>query len=262
LSCSDSNKLIMGSIRLVRLLAQSLRLFVEQKPSLRSGGDAKGGGEDIPSARFAVAALVQLSFLHDSDSSLLSLMPPDIELPWLLNSFAGSAKDVGDDARLHARTLAKRLACKSVLSKSSPLQLPSALQVQKHVMISYCWADAAKPEIVNRLGQLLRDNGIDVWMDQSGSSLVGPMSDSTDETMALAVEASSAVIVCVSQKYKREQQQVNLFLIFSSYVQVQSFSQLPSRSCVSCAFISCNLHSRDFVAYRILTYFLQICPTT
>ena len=200
----------MGCIRLVRLLAQSLRLFVEQKPSLRCGGDAKGGGEDIPSARFAVAALVQLSFLHDSDSSLLSLMPPDIELAWLLNSFASSSKDVGDDARLQARTLAKRLACTPALNRSSPL--PSGSHAQKHVMISYCWADAAKPDIVISLGQLLRDNGIDVWMDQSGSSLVGPMSDSTDETMALAVEASSAVIVCVSQKYLRGRQQVCIFL--------------------------------------------------
>jgi len=202
----------MGSIRLVRLLAQSLRLFVEQKPSLRSGGDAKGGGEDIPSARFAVAALVQLSFLHDNDSSLLTLMLPDIELPWLLNSFAGSAKDVGDDARLHARTLAKRLGFKPELNASSPLQFSSASQAHRHVMISYCWADAAKPEIVTNLGKLLRDNGIDVWMDQSGSSLVGPMSDSTDETMALAVEASSAVIICISQKYLRKQLQSKLLL--------------------------------------------------
>jgi hypothetical protein len=193
LTCSDSNKLIMGSTRLVRLLAQSLRLFVEQKPSLRSGGDAKGGGEDIASARFSVAALVQLSFLHDNDSSLLTLMPPDIELPGLLNSFADSAKDVGDDARLHARTLARRFACKPALKTS-------VSHTQKHIMISYCWADSAKPGIVLDLAKLLRDYGIDVWMDRSGSSLVGPMAGSTDETMALAVESSSAVIVCVSQK--------------------------------------------------------------
>lgn len=34
LSCSDGNKVIMGSVRIVQLLARSLRLFVESKPSL------------------------------------------------------------------------------------------------------------------------------------------------------------------------------------------------------------------------------------
>jgi hypothetical protein len=67
-------------------------------------------------------------------------------------------------------------------------------------MLSYCWASTAKPELVKALGQLLQQQGIDVWRDETGSSLVSPMSDSTDETMALAVEASSVVIICVSQK--------------------------------------------------------------
>jgi hypothetical protein len=69
-------------------------------------------------------------------------------------------------------------------------------------MLSYSWADSARPELVKALGQTLQAQGIDVWRDETGSSLVGPMSDSTDETMALAVEASSVVVICVSQKYK------------------------------------------------------------
>jgi hypothetical protein len=201
LSCSDSNKIIMGSVRLVQLLTRSLRLFVEDKPALELSavGNAEGGGSDIPSARYAVIALAQLSFLHESDASLLSLMPPDLQLPSLLEAFAASLKDVGDNVRLQARSLAKRLAPKTADDSVPSPQTPQT-QRHKHVMLSYCWADAAKPELVKALGQLLQDQGIDVWRDETGSSLVGPMSDSTDETMALAVEASSVVIICVSQK--------------------------------------------------------------
>jgi hypothetical protein len=201
LSCSDSNKLIMGSVRLIQLLTQSLRLFVEDKPQLQSGGAlAEGGGADIPSARYAVSALAQLSFLHDSDASLPTLMPPDLQLPSLLEAFAASSKDVGDDARLQARSLAKRLTPKAADNSAPSPQTPTTTQRRKHVMLSYCWADAAKPELVKALGNLLHAQGIDVWRDETGSSLVGPMSDSTDETMALAVEASSVVVICVSQK--------------------------------------------------------------
>ncbi len=217
MSCSDSNKLLMGSSRLTRLLAQSLRLFVEDKPPLISvgGGNAEGGGNDIPSARYSVITLAQLSFLHESDDALLTLMPPDLQLPSLLEAFAASPKnknipdnsldrsatDVGDDTRLQARSLAKRLTPLKAVDNSVPSpQTLTTTQQRKHVMLSYCWADAAKPELVKALGNLLQEQGIDVWRDETGSSLVGPMSDSTDETMALAVEASSFVVICVSQK--------------------------------------------------------------
>ena len=191
----------MGSVRLMQLLTQSLRLFVEDRPALQqSNSCAEGGGADIQSARYAVSALAQLSFLHESDASLPTLMPPDLQLPSLLEAFAASSKDVGDDARMQARSLAKRLTPKAVDNSAPSPQTPSTTQQRKHVMLSYCWADAAKPELVKALGKLLQEQGIDVWRDETGSSLVGPMSDSTDETMALAVEASSVVVICVSQK--------------------------------------------------------------
>jgi hypothetical protein len=128
----------MGNVRLTRFLAQSLRLFVEDKPALqRNGGGAQGGGEDIPSARYAVSALSQLSFLHDSDESLLTLMPPDLQLPSLLEAFGSSSKDVGDDARLQAHSLAKRLVPKavddSVPSPQTP-SMPTTSHQLKHVI--------------------------------------------------------------------------------------------------------------------------------
>jgi hypothetical protein len=206
----------MGSLRLTRLLAQSLRLFVDEKPPLISatGNNAEGGGTDLPSARYAVITLAQLSFLHESDDSLLTLMPPELQLPSLLEAFAASPRnknipdnaldrsvaDIGDDARQQARSLAKRLSLKIANHAISSPETFAAQHQRKHVMLSYCWADTAKPNLVKALGQLLKNEGIDVWRDEIGSSLVGPMSDSTDETMALAVEASSVVVICVSQK--------------------------------------------------------------
>jgi hypothetical protein len=67
----------------------------------------------------------------------------------------------------------------------------------------------------------LQEQGIDVWRDETGSSLVGPMSDSADETMALAVEASSAVVICVSQKYLFSCAPLHYIHCSSSCIQVQ-----------------------------------------
>ena len=72
-----------------------------------------------------MSALVQLSFLHENDVSLLSLMPPDLQLPSLLKAFATSSKDVGNDARLHARSLAKRLLQNPVDDRVLSLQGPA-----------------------------------------------------------------------------------------------------------------------------------------
>jgi hypothetical protein len=89
---------------------------------------------------------------------------------------------------------------KAVENSVPSTQAPSTTQRRKHVMLSYRWVDAAKPELVKALGKLLQEQRIDVWRDETGSTLVGPMSDSTDENMALTVEASSVVVICVSQK--------------------------------------------------------------
>lgn len=122
---------------------------------------AGGGGEHTPSARYAVSALAQLSFLHESDESLLTLMPPDLQLPSLLEAFALSPKGIGDDARLQARSLDRRLTPKT-LDNCVPSPQTSASHQRNHVMLSHCWADAAKPELVRDMGVLLQGQGIDV----------------------------------------------------------------------------------------------------
>jgi hypothetical protein len=192
----------MSSVHLIQLLVRSLSLFVEDKPALFSsiGASGEGGGADILSARYAVMTLAQLSFLHDSDADLQTIMTPDLQLPSLLAVFAASKKDIGDDARLQALSLAKRLTTKAAKNSALSDEHLSTQHHRRHVMLSYCWASTAKPELVKALGQLLQQQGIDVWRDETGSSVVGPINDSTDETMALAVEASSVVVICVSQR--------------------------------------------------------------
>ena len=72
--------------------------------------------------------------------------------------------------------------------------------VRKHVMISYAWG--AKKELAVALAAELRLLGYEVWRDEEGSAIVPSMSGDTDERMAQAIEASHAVIVCVSPQYK------------------------------------------------------------
>eukprot|EP01034_Spumella_vulgaris_P037508 gene37508-46274_t len=69
-------------------------------------------------------------------------------------------------------------------------------------MLSYCWGSNSKPHLVKSLGAALKQNNYDIWRDEEGSSIVGEMSGATDERMAEALEASSFVIICVSQEYK------------------------------------------------------------
>jgi hypothetical protein len=64
---------------------------------------------------------------------------------------------------------------------------------QKHVMISYNWAN--QPTVI-RLASALKQRGYDVWLD------VEQMNGSTLEAMAHAIEQSELVLICMSQKYK------------------------------------------------------------
>jgi hypothetical protein len=86
----------------------------------------------------------------------------------------------------------------AVLSSSMGIEATDA----KHVMVSYSWSPKARPELVVQLTKSLSDLGYEVWRDVNGSALVPPMSGSTDDRMAEAIECSHTVIVCVSKEYK------------------------------------------------------------
>ncbi|ELU04075.1 hypothetical protein CAPTEDRAFT_225602 [Capitella teleta] len=62
-----------------------------------------------------------------------------------------------------------------------------------HIMVSYHWSNQ---EMMISVKEALKAHGFKVWMD------VDNMSGSTLEAMALAVERSSVILVCMSQGYK------------------------------------------------------------
>jgi hypothetical protein len=217
----------MCSVHLIRLLVRSLRMFVEDRPALIANGGScgEGGGADILSARYAIMTLAQLSFLHERDEDLLAFIQPDLQVPSLLALFVASKKDIGDDARRQALSVIKRLATKPAKNNSLSDEHLSTQHQRRHVMLSYCWASSANPELVKELGHLLQQQGIDVWRDETGSSLVGPINDSTDETMALAVEASSVVVICVSQRFVSD---VSSTSCFAPHLQVRRYKLSPN----------------------------------
>ena len=114
-------------------------------------------------------------------------------------------------------------------NSAAPSSSSSGNTVRKHVMISYAWG--AKKELAVALAAELRSLGYEMWRDEEGSAIVPSMSGDTDERMAQvtytllnskrkcdliylqiihlsffllsqAIEASHAVIVCVSPQYK------------------------------------------------------------
>ena len=63
----------------------------------------------------------------------------------------------------------------------------------KHVMVSYCWA---QQPVVKRIHAALVCRGYGVWID------VEQMKGSTVDSMALAVEGASVMLMGVSRQYK------------------------------------------------------------
>ncbi|XP_055873119.1 uncharacterized protein LOC106050690 isoform X2 [Biomphalaria glabrata] len=63
----------------------------------------------------------------------------------------------------------------------------------RHIMISYCHADK---EIVHKIYHSLQSLGYNLWIDKE------KMEINVFESMSQAVEDSSIVIMCISQKYK------------------------------------------------------------
>lgn len=69
------------------------------------------------------------------------------------------------------------------------------------VMISYAWE--TNKHLVEQITKVLKQNGIDVWRDEEGSSKIGKMSGDIMDKMAEVVTKSTIFIVCLSEAYKR-----------------------------------------------------------
>jgi len=108
------------------------------------------------------------------------------------------------ESRRNASSLLKRLKPESVpvnsLAAVHSQHSSTHVSSNKHIMLSYSWA--VNKHLVIAVGQKLRQLGYDVWRDEEGSKILGPMAGDTDEKMAAAIEAAHTVVIFVSPQYK------------------------------------------------------------
>jgi hypothetical protein len=60
-----------------------------------------------------------------------------------------------------------------------------------------------KKELVVQVADALRAQGIEVWRDEEGSALLGPMGGDVNECMARAIELSHTVVICGASALER-----------------------------------------------------------
>ncbi len=211
LSEADSNKAHLRSSNLLRLAADTMRLFahnVSRLSTLSSNGllrDLGGGGSDVESAQLCMELLLQLSFCFPAKSEWCSAVAqqcPD------LNQVLLAVKDLPPGRSLDVHAMLSLKHIEASLEQSPATQVvqqgvpdsSDCAAARKHAMISYCWG--AKKELVVKLATILKAKGVDVWRDEEGSQCLPAMSGSTDDCMAAAIERSHTIIVCVSRAYK------------------------------------------------------------
>jgi len=188
MATSDMSKKVLSKIA-IKPLTQVLAAFVEGKEAACAAG---GGGEDAPAAIYAIEALLELSFLAETDTQVKALIPDHAHLKRLLERFVKSSRsDVPDEAKRTAASFLRRF--------EPPKTQTPVKRNKKHIMISYCWANK---EIAVEFSRVLRAMGYEVWRDEEGSALVAPMGGDTDEAMAAAIDNSGTILVLVSEKYK------------------------------------------------------------
>ncbi len=83
---------------------------------------------------------------------------------------------------------------RQTISKDTTLQQPIIPNSSQHIMFSY---NHDAKELVNKICQSLQNSGYRTWMD------VDNMHGSTLECMAHAVEQSSVILICMTEKYKQ-----------------------------------------------------------
>lgn len=204
LSISDANKASLIECDVLSLILSVLQRFVDNAPPLQSRNSqsflqyAGGGGEDLRTAEYGLDFLLQLSFYFQTDEELQKhyLQPKYSNLSTILQSCIEHVK-ISAETKKNISSLIRKLETKE---KARIVEVVESQQSRKHVMISYAWA--ANKSYVIALSNQLRQLGYDVWRDEEGSSIVGPMSGDTDDVMADAIQHAEAVIICVSPQYK------------------------------------------------------------
>jgi hypothetical protein len=208
LAVSDVNKKIMIACpKLLVLACQGIKLFVdnaEECKGKRVGNDfydnGGGGGKDYDTLINFTELLIQLSFYYEKDSVLQSsFVVPSYDMKLLLESLIHlpAERNVPLEVVQWSQQLINRLTKnKTPISEVVPVQPQKSHQ---HIMLSYCWADKSRVLLVCKK---LRELGYDIWRDEEGSSILGPISGDIISSMSRAVDNSHTVIIFVSPKYK------------------------------------------------------------
>lgn len=214
ISVSDCNKIQLGTKWLVELLKEDLlERYAKCLPPVPPPPDSvqrpEGGVDDVLAVELAIETLLQLSFLYEDNLALQThLMVSEIGLLECISEILDSNVQASKLSALAVRNadfLRSRLIPVPTLygTVSDPEPTAVGSGSKSHIMLSYCWQDDARPDLVRRLAHQLREtHGYDVWRDEDGSQLLPHMCGSTIERMAEAVELSSVVVVCVSKQYK------------------------------------------------------------
>jgi hypothetical protein len=214
LSISDENKKIMIKYpKLIRLACQGIRLFIDNAPECKGMNPGEtfydrggGGGKDQLTIENLLELLVQWSFCSESIDDVKfterNLWNPSYDVKKMMEDILDlpGERNLSFEARQFAQLLVnvhpsqKKEEAKDVAAAGRSLQ--------QHIMLSYCWA-ANKPLVV-AFGRKLREMGYDVFRDDEGSGIMGPISMKGNilEAMAEAVDKSYTMIIFVSPEYK------------------------------------------------------------
>jgi hypothetical protein len=208
LSISDENKKIMIKYpKLISLACQGIRLFIDNAPECKGmnpdetwyhpGG---GGGKDLLTVENLLELLLQLSFMFEDDIALKSaFITSDHDLKKMLEELLNipTERQVSFETRQFALKLLSKLDPSKVQGTGNSISIGS-----QHIMLSYSWS--ANKDLVIAFGKKLQEMGHDVWRDEEGSSIMGPMSmtGNTLDAMTEAVEKSYMMIIFVSPEYK------------------------------------------------------------
>jgi hypothetical protein len=208
LSVSDENKSIMIKYpKLISLACQGIRLFIDNAPECKGMNPGQmfcipggGGGKDMLTVENLLELLLQLSFMFEDDIALKSVfITPDHDLQKMLEELLNIPieRHVSSETRQFALKLLSKLDPSKVQETGNSISIGS-----QHIMLSYSWS--ANKDLVIAFGKKLREMGYDVWRDEEGSSIIGPMSmtGNTLDAMTEAVEKSYMMIIFVSPEYK------------------------------------------------------------
>ena len=188
LCISDRNRSLIVKADFLPLLIQLLKRFVNTEAALGTKMLSMGaGGADTFTASTTVEAMLYLSFEYDDDAELQAkFMTPNLAIKELMNSVIQREKLNADDIK----------NCKLLIGRLNPVVrsevVPSVKVTQpdknagvnnttvavsntvtdtsntrrSHIMISYCWNAASKPEHSKEFGKQMRNMGYEIWRDE------------------------------------------------------------------------------------------------